>query len=344
MSMALTLPALRSIESRTPMRACRFYRLVALPFAEMDSCGTAAEGLHRAEMAERDLRDRLLRGECPDVALVAPERCLLSSVEADGALSAPAFAWDPERGALRGWMHSPHVVADVEATRHVLDPTCDVFSDAGSRLVTEGRITGLAVAAWVAPVAEQLSEKYGVEVRISDVPDRPAPSVVAADPIVFKGVLDAKMRAHLKDYFDEAKQTFRPLSRGDRTVGKSYVPTDMDMTRGAGRMLASAAQHFGLEVDSWEDALMEYGPGDSFQEHTDVVDDLAKSLDRTVSFSALLSEPGADFKGGSMVINGEKVKLGAGDLVTFTARTPHSVRPIKTGRRLVWVAFGEVTR
>jgi hypothetical protein len=67
------------------------------------------------------------------------------------------------------------------------------------------------------------------------------------------------------------------------------------------------------------------------------------NLDRTASFSLLLSEPGVDF-GGELVVDGEVAGLRRGDLLGFTAATPNAVRPVAWGWRLVLVGFGENRR
>lgn len=113
----------------------------------------------------------------------------------------------------------------------------------------------------------------------------------------------------------------------------------------AGQLIGDLASRLGLsQTNAYETGLVLYREGDIFPEHTDIVDGSSWSYGRTVSFSIMLADPGQDFTGGEFYANGKPVPLKRGDLVGFTAMTPHRVSRIASGARLVWIAFGEVSR
>lgn len=298
-------------------------------------------GQHLAAMAERELRGRLAAGECPQVILVSPEfgrpePCIR------GRIARRVHAWtDPESATASDWLHACHAMSALE-TRSAPEPDeYGPFADDGAVILREARMAGLVVSSWLAPVAEQLESTYGVPLVVNPAPDVPAPVVEAQPPWVMRGFL-------APDQVKTMRQEFKRAHRAGETERDETDPGDtwgtVELCQTALPLLQTVGRHFGLPVDAVTSHVIRYGPGDDFDEHTDATEEYADSLDRTVSFSLLLSEPGEDFTGGKFYANGERVKLRAGDLVGFTARTPHRVGAVKSGRRLVWVGFAEVTR
>lgn len=95
-------------------------------------------------------------------------------------------------------------------------------------------------------------------------------------------------------------------------------------------------RHFNLPVHHVDPGVVVYGPGSEFPEHTDAW----PGMQRTVSFSVLLSSPGEEFDGGDFLIDGKPVPVGLGGLVGFTADTLHSVATVASGQRTSWIGFG----
>jgi hypothetical protein len=64
---------------------------------------------------------------------------------------------------------------------------------------------------------------------------------------------------------------------------------------------------------------------------------------RTFSWSLVLNQQGVDFEGGDFELDNDGVstrpQLDAGGMVAFSARQPHRVLPVTSGRRYVVIAF-----
>lgn len=85
---------------------------------------------------------------------------------------------------------------------------------------------------------------------------------------------------------------------------------------------------------------MRYPPGTDHFWHVDRNSQDVPSLNRTVSFSLLLSTPGVDFTGPDFQTNSGVADLRCSDMVAFTSKTRHSVTTIESGVRLVLICFG----
>jgi hypothetical protein len=110
-------------------------------------------------------------------------------------------------------------------------------------------------------------------------------------------------------------------------------------------LLVTLAGLFGLPVDlaATSCVVLKYNPGGEQGWHSDASGDLEHAAHRTVSFSVLLNEPGIDYTGGDLEFaNGwtPDEQLHVGDLIGFTARTRHRIRPVTAGARYVLVVFG----
>ncbi len=86
-----------------------------------------------------------------------------------------------------------------------------------------------------------------------------------------------------------------------------------------------------------------YEPGMTYGDHVDnpiMGADVQYRSD--VSLTLFISDP-AHYQGGELVINtafGEqKVKLGAGDMVTYPSSSLHRVNPVTSGKRMVMITF-----
>ncbi|NHA01888.1 hypothetical protein G5V59_25660 [Nocardioides sp. W3-2-3] len=319
----------------------RHYRVAALPFRDMPTTMAAAAGIARAEAAERRLRDRLAHGDVPEVFLVAPERARRSCISAYGKLMEPAHAWSgQDHGPLSSaWLHSPHASATIDAHEWHEDEH-PFYAGHGSVVVTSGFLRGLRVAPWLLPVADQLAARYGVPVEVVDGPDVPMPHVPVADPIHLPNVLTIDERAMFRRHLDTNAGQVIPGRRG---LKRKWVTPPDPYTTAAGELLRLVGRAYRLPVSAWQTAITEYRPGDAFELHADHVPTMPNTWDRTVSFSVLVSDL-EDFAGGTLVVNGQSVPLGPGDVAGFTATTPHEVMPITQGRRIIWLGFGEVAR
>jgi hypothetical protein len=63
----------------------------------------------------------------------------------------------------------------------------------------------------------------------------------------------------------------------------------------------SLGEAFGLPVNGLMNGMLGYSPGGLHERHRDMEAEAPFSVERTVSYSVLLSEPGIDFKGGDFI-------------------------------------------
>jgi len=327
-------------------RFIRHYRVVAVDdFDALPLEADSADGVAAAEAAERRLRARLEAGERPEVALVAPERARLAEVDTAGQLLAPAFAWRDAAGDLaRAWLHAPHVLAELEANDTTRDYTSDFYAAHGSVVVLGGRLVRLSVTPFLEPVLRQLVTRYGVQhVSVTGL-EVPMPDVAPAPALVVNDVLPPASLAMINARFDEllAESEHNQIPGRRGFMRPTVVPPELVPL--AGQVIAKVGEHFDLPVTTWQTGVTRYLAGERFGMHTDALDRLPSSLDRTVSFSLVLSRRGVDFDGGDLVVGGQRHAPDAGACVGFTARTPHEVEPVTWGERRVWITFGEVAR
>lgn len=319
----------------------RHYRVAADTFRDCHSRASAEDGMHTTELAERDLRALLASGSVPDVVLVTPERGLVEQCTPQGVLERQVFAWMDD-DQIDAWIHAPHVLAEVEAIDAEEDPVSEEYAAHGSvRLPAGAQLTRLHVSPWIAPVAEALRTRYGVPVSVVSGADIPPPKVERAPPAVAMGVLAPEDCERMWDAY--CGQDYANGQRLVSTAGPAVLPPD-ELAELAEQLLVAFGQIYGLPVTRSVPVLVCYGEGDYFGEHCDAGEAKASTLDRTVSLTMMLAKPGEDFTGGDLIVNGKLMELRAGDVVGFTARTPHEVRPVETGHRLVLVALGEVAR
>lgn len=326
----------------------RHYRAVAVDrFTSASPDVFAIKGMDAAERAERDLRSRLEAGQIPQVMLVSPERARKAVIGRGGHVS-NVFAWradtDP-RGLSAIWTHSPHVTAELDAHSTIPDPVSRIYAERGSVAVRSGRLRRLLVSPWLAPVVSQLASRYEIPVVVHGAvalpPARPVGegSAVVREALPYEGVSAMLAIPPTPERFE--------MMQSDQAQG-IWTPRPYSTPRKFEAVVATAlgqlSEHFGADVNLCNYQICEYLPGDEFEQHTDRYDAAASSWDRTVSFSLLLSEPGVDFEGGEFEVNGISQGLRRGDLIGFTALTPHAVRKVTAGRRMVLIAFGEWCR
>lgn len=151
-------------------------------------------------------------------------------------------------------------------------------------------------------------------------------------------MLDERGCQELRDHFETCAYDYPVIPT--LGISRRIAPPPDNFAKDAGRLMYGMAHHFGLPFRTGTSSLVEYLPGHSFPPHTDAGERLAKSLGRTVSFTILLSHP-EEFEGGALRVRDEDMEMEQGDCVGFTARTMHEVTEITSGRRLVWIAFGE---
>jgi hypothetical protein len=320
----------------------RHYRVAALPLAQAPRSLPAVDAAGMAEAAERDLRARLAAGERPEVAPVAPERCVLSDVGRDGRLTGPCWAWSRASEPMsHSWVHSPHVVGVLETDLWAKDPMSPVYAAAGSVQVQSGRLLNLIIAPWLEPVADQLRARYGANLTV-DGADLPSPEVPSAAPLVVRDYLDPQA---VRTVYEASLRSYRrghmlPATAG----GPTMITLPPNVAANAGPLVQKVAERFGLPSTNGHTAAALYAPGEGFQTSTAARPDAPSTLDRTVVFSVLLTAPGEQFHGGDLYVNDEHVPMAAGDLVAFTAATPHRIEPVTDGHRVAWLGFGEVVR
>lgn len=322
----------------------RHYRVVAADtYREPTGRNIVAkDGHHRTETAERDLRRRLAAGERPPVLLAAPERGTLETGRTGARIYDPVFAWEQDSDWQHTWMHAPHAVAILEPLGgEERDQISEPFAQHGSVRLYGSRVAELHLSSWLAPVADQLHDMLGVNVVVSEAPDIPMPEVPVADVLVLPGLFTPEVCDGLWAYYCE--QDYNNAPSAVPTSGPAVTPPPELWHLGLA-LLQKVGAHFGLPVTDADIGLVCYNEGEHFPEHCDSGSGLAKSLDRTVSFSAYLGEPGEHWTGGDLIVDGAKVEAHMGDLIGFTARTPHEVTPVESGDRFVLVALGEVAR
>ena len=94
-------------------------------------------------------------------------------------------------------------------------------------------------------------------------------------------------------------------------------------------------------------AVNKYGEGQYFDTHIDIIFNdsmLGQRQVRKISCAIQLSDP-SDYEGGDLIVRGEVMSNGMGDLHIFHAVTPHSVSPITKGTRYSMNIFcyGDIT-
>ncbi|MEV6890348.1 2OG-Fe(II) oxygenase [Kribbella sp. NPDC051137] len=328
-----------------PAHHLKYYRVAAEPYAEPSPDADVFTRMQHADRAERQLREHLAAGHTPAVLLVASERAVPAEIEPGGQLS-HVFAWAPDAAGTQftSWSTRHHVRAELEVqgTLTTADPYSSDYAADGSVHLAHARIHRLVLAPWLAPVAGQLAERYGVPVDQATEPELPAVDARPAPAVLIRQALPDDVIADLVDLFERTAEY--PDLDGYRPPRQhAALPWD-DWGPLISELLHIVGEAYGLPVNYATASVMSYTPGDQFEQHTDRVSEVPSTWDRTVSLSLLLNQPGQDFAGGQLEINCQPVELEAGDLLGFTAATPHAVRPITTGRRLVLVAFGEYRR
>ncbi|MGI5179545.1 2OG-Fe(II) oxygenase [Dactylosporangium sp. CA-152071] len=236
------------------------------------------------------------------------------------------------------------MTAELEVQSSAPDFASNLYAANGSVWVSSGRVRRLTVSGWLGPVSDQLAERYGVPVDVDPAPELPPPPLIGAGSILCRNVLPDVLIARLlalprpTGSLVERYPGFQPPRLAAEPPWEDWGGIISNALVGAGEVLGAPINYCG------EFGVVEYLPGDRFPEHTDHIDAGADTWDRTVSFSLLLNEPDRDFRGGEFEIGGQDMDLHRGDLIAFTSRTPHAVRQITAGRRLVLVAFGEYRR
>lgn len=316
----------------------KHYRAAAADYEPPMGRPSTTRGLNLAEQAERDLRARLAVDPDTPSVLIAPERATLEHIEYGGLIPHSRFAWTEDSPWMGHWLHSPHVLAELEATRADPDPSCEHYAAHGSRLIHRPRLVRLHVSPFLAPVAAAWRERWGVEVNVLGGEDVPAPSVPELPALVVPDLLRPETCEVLWRHFQSNTDPGIPSlpCRGIEAPPEIVQP----MTEALGQ----AAAAFGVPMTYATGQLMNYLPGEKFTEHTDSFPGLALSLDRTVSASVLLNAQGTDYTGGHLYVGGQMIEAGQGDAVFFTAKTRHWVSEVFTGHRFVFVMFGEVIR
>lgn len=311
----------------------RLYRIVAsdtfqLPELEMKP----SERTAYTRTAEAELHARLLAGEAPLPMLVAPERATPALLGADSEVSnVYGFLMGTGMHPLAAaYLDRPSVLGMLEADAYVPDPVApDEFIAAGSVVVTSGKLVGLMVTPWLAPIADFLTETYGVPVTLmeSDDPVRSAP------PIVLPRALPQTTCESLIEYMDST-----PTSASPTHPNRQWCTAPLELFD-VNALLARIAPLYGLPMDRTVVVLSRYDVGADHPWHTDAYEGDPGSLNRTVAFSIPLNDA---YQGGAMELEhvGE-LDLRPGDAVVFTARTWHAVQPITSGSRYVLLGFSE---
>lgn len=328
---------------------CRLFRVVADDWQpQPPNAGrglAAARGHHLTELAERDLRARLAAGDRPGVMLVAPERASAEPILPGGRITRPVFAWTLDATGAGAFMHAPHAFGKLWAADDEPDPVSDEYAKHGSVRLPVARLAELTVAPCLAPVADALRDRYGVPVIVGPGEDVPMPDVQPGPAAVLSGALPPEVLDQLWEWI--GRQAFDPRVRnmgGQRQPGGVMISPPSWLTPWLYSAFQPLVDYFDLPVDAVNAQVVAYDVGECAREHVDNTPGNAKMLDTTISLSALLSEPGEDFTGGQLRVNGQPIDLHAGDVCGFTAATPHEVTPVESGERLVVIAFGEVAR
>jgi alkylated DNA repair dioxygenase AlkB len=161
----------------------------------------------------------------------------------------------------------------------------------------------------------------------------PPIDVPSAPPVVIRHALGPADVARLIAYFREHSTESSNRSMAKAGIRVSACPPDMPQLN---ILVERAAELVGLPVNAHNLFVGRYPPGADLNWHID----MDPPYDDTVSFSLMLSDPGQDFTGGEFATFDGTVALQSGDLVAFTARTPHKVAPVETGERIVLICFG----
>lgn len=91
---------------------------------------------------------------------------------------------------------------------------------------------------------------------------------------------------------------------------------------------------FALPRNLFGARFVSYGPGQSYGAHTD--EPLSASGRADLSFTVLLQEPVA---GGLLVVDGERVHMGVGQIVVYPSTTVHEVTEVREGTRIALVGW-----
>lgn len=330
----------------------RYYRVAALPYTDPSDRDfpDSREGTERryryAQQVENAFLDALHAGRRPRAVLVAPERGTLADIK-PGGLIYRAWAWQA-RGAEYGSIRHtefPRVAAYVESSSAFPDPASASFAREGSVVVKVGRIRRLQVHGSLAPIAQQLANTYGLEVSV--MPSiGPWADVTPQPPRVWRGAVTGDRLAELRAHATKDRLA-APDGRRSGGLGRIdlYEPYTGELLHRIEQLAYMVGAHFRLPVDAWQGLAMRYHAGAEHARHKDRNPTKeAESHGRTVSFSLMLSQHGRDFTGGKFETPDGAANLDAGDLIGFTSETPHRVRPVKTGERLVAVCFASQYR
>lgn len=327
----------------------KLYRIAADPYDPPAEGASVFDRIQHAARAERQLRDQLAAGHIPEaVVLVASERATPADIGPAGQLR-QVFAWAPGSAGnnYTTWCSRHHIVAELNEVHDDQvqpDPLSDELANEGSRLVDACSIRRLVAAHWLSPVTQLLADRYGVHIDVSHEAPRPAsPPVQPARAVHIRNALPAGVIEELAELFEQTAD-YPDLEAGYRPPRPHAALNWAEWGPVVQEILGAIASAYRLPITYASASVMAYTQGDRFEQHTDIVDNLPTTWDRTVSCSALLNQPGQDFEGGELEISGQVVELQRGDVLGFTAATPHAVRPITSGRRLVLVAFGEYHR
>lgn len=339
-------------EPQKPLVTSQILRVVAVPFSEahtaedfealrakykMQRTDWTQLSLMYTEHAERLLRQALEAGERPEVALVMPNLAVFAPINNAGELgNYPSRGYfDPNQ------IHHPQAHATVHTTH----------ADGAFGPQRASTVASLRVAHWLAPVADQLGERYGVPVSVGSSPDdTAAPNHHIADAVHIRGLLPPDVCAELVGHYQSERSRGRSVVRPpakdkhSRTGPKGRPRDRSGDVQTALQLLQRVGSSFGLPVNNVSlDFIRTYTDGEGLGTHTDLVAKHPWTWDRTVSFSILLSDR-KDFTGGDLIVNGKTVRTGVGDLVGFTSVTPHGVTPVTRGTRYVWLGSGEALR
>lgn len=94
------------------------------------------------------------------------------------------------------------------------------------------------------------------------------------------------------------------------------------------------ARDFALPHHLFGLRFVSYGPGQLYGAHTD--EPLSASGRADLSFTILLQEP---VSGGVLVVDGERVHMGVGQIVVYPATTVHEVTEVQEGARIAAIGW-----
>ena len=102
------------------------------------------------------------------------------------------------------------------------------------------------------------------------------------------------------------------------------------------------AEFFGVDIQSVQ-ALQHttYNKGAHYKPHIDVqweTNPESSIFDRKLSVSILLNDP-SEFKGGDLIIEGQKIEMRRGSMVVFPSYVPHEVTRVTRGTRTSLVSW-----